>query len=75
VADGLKARESRRPRALGSSRLRTREIGTHISYVHRVTDIDTIYPYPRNIYPWIPYSIHIHTRGYENPPYLYPMGK
>jgi hypothetical protein len=35
--------------------------------------MDTGYPYPRKKYPWIPYYIHNRTRGYQIPPYPYPM--
>jgi hypothetical protein len=50
-------------------------VWVHMSYAHRVTDMDSRYPYPRSYYPWIPYSIHTRTRGYEIPPYPYPTGK
>ena len=41
--------------------------------IHWVTDMDTGYPYPRKEYPRIPYYIHNRTRGYQIPPYPYPM--
>jgi hypothetical protein len=41
--------------------------------IHWVTGMDTGYPYPRKKYPWIPYYIHNSTRGYQIPPYPYPM--
>jgi hypothetical protein len=51
------------------------KIWVHMSYTQRVTDMDSLYPYPRNYYPRIVYSNHTRTRGYENPPYPYPTGK
>jgi hypothetical protein len=50
-------------------------VWVHMSYVHRVTDMDSRYPYPQNYYPWIPYNTHTRTRGYKTPPYPYPTGK
>jgi hypothetical protein len=60
--------------ALGIGSLENR-IWVHMSYAQRVTDMDSLYPYPRNYYPRILYSIHTRTRGYENSPYPYPTGK
>jgi hypothetical protein len=67
---GLRERDARWP--VGRGRLVC--VWVHMSYVHRVTDMDSRYPYPRNYYPWIPYSIYTCTRRYENPPYPYPTG-
>jgi hypothetical protein len=41
--------------------------------IHWITGMDTGYPYPRKKYPRIPYYIHNRTRGYQIPPYPYPM--
>jgi hypothetical protein len=48
-------------------------VWVHMSYAHRVTDMDSRYPYPRSYYPWVPYSIHTRTQGYEILPYPYPL--
>jgi hypothetical protein len=45
----------------------------HMLDIHWVTGMDTGYPYLRKNYPRIPYYIHNGTRGYQIPPYLYPM--
>jgi hypothetical protein len=41
--------------------------------IHWVTGMDTGYPYPQKKYPRIPYYIHNRTRGYQIPPYPYPI--
>jgi hypothetical protein len=44
-----------------------------MSDIHWVTGMDTGYLYTRKKYPRIPYYIHSRTRGYQIPPYPYPM--
>jgi hypothetical protein len=46
---------------------------THMLDIRWVTGMDTGYPYPRKKYLRIPYYIHNRTRGYQIPPYPYPM--
>jgi hypothetical protein len=44
----------------------------HMSYIHWVTNMDTGYLYPEKIIHGY-LIIYNHTRGYQIPPYSYPM--